>query len=203
MKQQNHTGMSFFEGLRSDSQEALIAASTPVSYFRKKEQLFYFGSSHILIIESGNFMTIRNEFHDRQQGVDILRCGDLLGIIQLFNSDYNNPITILPLSDVSGRLLTVNSMQQLIKSHDDIAEQVIKQFSQRYSRVVKHLAILAGGTSKERLEYSLETMLSLGLRQFTHHELALFSGMNRVTVTKNIGEAMQKCNASSNLLPPY
>lgn len=51
----------------------------------KEEQLFYFNNKQILIIESGSFMTIRQNNQGKQIGVDILRPGDLLGILN-FNA---------------------------------------------------------------------------------------------------------------------
>ena len=47
-------------------------------------------------------MTIRQNNQGKQIGVDILRPGDLLGILNLNAESPQNHILILPLTDVSG-----------------------------------------------------------------------------------------------------
>ena len=65
----------------------------------KEEQLFYFNNKQILIIESGSFMTIRQNNQGKQIGVDILRPGDLLGILNFNAESPQDHILILPLTD--------------------------------------------------------------------------------------------------------
>ena len=72
----------------------------------KEEQLFYFNNKQILIIESGSFMTIRQNNQGKQIGVDILRPGDLLGILNFNAESPQDHILILPLTDVSGCLVS-------------------------------------------------------------------------------------------------
>ena len=133
-------------------------------------------------------MTIRSNAEGKRQGIDILKPGDLLGIVQLFNSDYKNSISILPLSSVSGCMIPVNTVEKLILENSDISTAILAHYSQRFSRVLDHLTINSMGTSKDKLDFALGTANESDIKQLTHEELAILSGLNRVTVTRTIRE---------------
>ena len=75
-------------------------------------------------------------------------------------------------------------MNQLIKENHDISLAVISQFSYRFLRVINHLHVNMLGSSKDKLKYALQVINDLEIQQPTHEELAIYSGLNRVTVTK-------------------
>ena len=184
-----HTN-SFFNSISPDSQKKILKVCHPIHYDFKKEQVFFLGDGQILILETGFLMSIRSSFDGRKAGVDILKPGDLLGIGQIFNGDYEIIISILPLSPVNGYLISIDNMTKLIKENHDICLALISQFAHRLIRVIDHFAVNTLGNSKDKLNYALQTINNIKINQPTHEELAIFSGLNRVTVSKIINEVI-------------
>ena len=125
-------------------------------------------------------MTIRQNNQGKQIGVDILRPGDLLGILNFNAESPQDHILILPLTDVSGCLVSKTIFDTLIQKHLSLNIIIIHHLSSRLTNLVFD-------TSKERIEYSLKLAHhNLGNFYLTHEQIALLSGLNRVTVSKTI-----------------
>lgn len=174
----------FCAKLPPDCQKQLAAKATCVNYPYKKEQIICFGNGHVILVAEGILMTIRNNIQGKQQGVDILHAGDLMGIVQLFNQQYRNTITARPLSSVKGCLIPVSELEEMVKSNHTLAQIIIAHYSQRFARVLMHLSNLAIDDSKTKLNYAMNIANQMGADFITHEELAIFAGLNRVTVTK-------------------
>ncbi len=174
----------FCAKLPPDCQKQLFAKATLVNYPYKKEQIISFGNGYVLLVTEGNLMTIRNNIQGKQQGIDILHAGDLMGIVQLFNKQYRNTITVRPLSSVKGCLISVSEFEEMIKSNHTLAQVMIAHYSQRFARALMHLSNLAIDDSKAKLNYAISIADQMGANSITHEELAIFAGLNRVTVTK-------------------
>ena len=105
--------------------------------------------------------------------------------MQLFNDEYNATINLLPLVPVTGCFVKIETFERLIREYPDFAVAVIKEGSKRFGRIASKLGIHFYGTAKDRLEYSLNRAKELGLEnEITHEDLAMLSGLSRVTVTK-------------------
>lgn len=180
---------SFCKSLSPESRAKIFKMRRWVNYPYKKEQIVFFGNGNMLILESGALMTIRSTSEGKKQGIDILKAGDLLGIVQLFNKDYEDTISVLPLSSVYGCMIPIDGMEQLIRENHDISNAVIAHCARRFIRVIQHLSVHSFGTSRDKLDYALyKTTNDSDIKQLTHEELAILSGLNRVTVTRTIRE---------------
>lgn len=160
--------------------------SHPIYYRPKKEQIVCFDRGHIMIIEDGQLMTIKSNTDGKQQGTDILRSGDLLGIVQLFNNDSQNVISTLPLSPVKGCILSVSAFEDIIRNDNETATLLISQMATRFHRVVEHLYEGSISDSAKKLDKAISITKSSGNSTITHEELSILSGLNRVTVTKSL-----------------
>lgn len=180
---------SFCQSLSPESRAKIFKMCRWVNYPYKKEQIVFFGNGNLLILESGALMTIRSTPEGKKQGIDILKAGDLLGIVQLFNKEYEDTISVLPLSSVCGCMLPIEGIEQLIRENHDISNAIIAHLSRRFVRVIHHLSVHSFGTSKDKLDYALyKTTNDRDIKHLTHEELAILSGLNRVTVTRTIRE---------------
>lgn len=139
-----------------------------------------------MIIEDGQLMTIKSNTDGKQQGTDILRSGDLLGIVQLFNNDSQNVISTLPLSPVKGCILSVSAFEDIIRNDNETATLLISQMATRFHRVVEHLYEGSISDSAKKLDKAISITKSSGNSTITHEELSILSGLNRVTVTKSL-----------------
>ncbi|MCD7960554.1 MAG: hypothetical protein LUF79_01550 [Enterococcus sp.] len=91
------------------------------------------------------------------------------------------------MTDVSGCLVSKTIFDTLIQKHLSLNIIIIHHLSSRFYRIINHLTNLVFDTSKERIEYSLKLAHhNLGNFYLTHEQIALLSGLNRVTVSKTI-----------------
>lgn len=185
-------GNAFCAGLSGAARAELFYAKTWFDYANKREQLFFFDNQQILIIESGCFMTVRHDESGKQQGIDILDSGDLLGIVNLFDRQPHGMISLLPFSRIRGCLLPIEQFESLCAKHPDLGRATIAHMARRFSRLIGYITNHAFGDSRQRIRYSLELSRKyLGDYYLTHEQIALLSGLNRVTVTKLMREALR------------
>lgn len=181
--------------LSPEVREAIFQNKVWFNLNAKEEHFFYFNNKQILIIESGSFMTIRQNPQGKQIGIDILGPGDLLGILNFNAESPRDYILILPLTDVSGCLVSKTIFDNLIRKHLSLNIIIIHHLSSRFYRIINHLTNLVFDTSKGRIEYSLKMAHhDLGNFYLTHEQIALLSGLNRVTVSKTIKDVSYDFN---------
>ncbi len=186
MLQPSCTGCTnvFCRSLSPDSRKLLLAASKRINFSAQIEKPFYFEDQQIIILEKGALIGYRSDVNLRLQSVDLLQPGDLLGIANLFSQSEREAFSIKALIDSFGCSLPIQIMEQLIVERPDIAKATICQYSSRYSRVVDSFINKTNALSEERVIYALNLLKKLNVKKITHENLALLSGMNRVTVTK-------------------
>lgn len=170
--------------LSSSSRNKLRAASKRISFSPRIETPFDFEDQRIIILEQGALIGYRSDINLRLQSVDLLQPGDLLGIANLFSKNEREAFSIKVLTSSIGCCIPIHMMEQLILENTDIARAVICQYSSRYSRVVDSFINKTNASSEERVLYAMEMMKKLHVQKITHENLALLSGLNRVTVTR-------------------
>lgn len=175
----------FCSGLSKGAREKLCANAHRVTYKKRNEQVLFFDFRHILIIESGFALMSRGYLADRQQGTDILEPGSLVGIVQMYRKEHNVTLNFLPLEETTGCLVRLSLIEEMVEEYPDFAASVLREFSNRFSRVASKLAIHSYGTARQRLEFSQKRVEELGVVDLvTHEDLACLSGLSRVTVTR-------------------
>lgn len=170
--------------LSVSSRDKLRAAGKRVSFSPRIEKPFDFEDQQIIILEKGALIGYRSDINLRLQSVDLLQPGDLLGIANLFSKNEREAFSIKVLAPSVGCCIPIHMMEQLILENADIARAVICQYSSRYSRVVDSFINKTNASSEERVLYAMEMLKKLHVQKITHEDLALLSGLNRVTVTK-------------------
>lgn len=175
----------FCSSLPPDLRQRLCSSAHRVQYKKRNEQVTFFDFRYVLILESGYVLTSRGHLSDRQQGTDILEPGDIIGVVQLFHPDYDATINLLPITPVTGCLVSLKVLESLIRSNPECAILVLEEFSKRFGRVTSKLAIHSYGSARERLDYSLQRVRELGLEnEIRQEDLACLAGLSRVTVTR-------------------
>ena len=181
----------FCRSLTQKSREKICKAKIWVNYSKKHQQIFFLENKQIIILEQGVVMPLRSAVNVRQQSVDLMRAGDLLGIVNLFAEGERESFTVLPLMDSAGCMIPVTMFENFIRTDSDIAEAVIKQYSARYSRVVDNFVCKTLNSSEDRLKYAITQLKKNGVPFASHEEIALLSGLNRVTVTKKMSQILR------------
>lgn len=187
---------AFCAKLVPETRERIAKERKWVEYFKKNQQVFFFSNQQLMLINEGSLMTIRYNPKGKQHGVDFLTGGDILGIVQLFKNEQEyqeyEDIYILPLSDVKGCVISVQTIQELALNHPDFAQELIKVLSNRVSRLISRFLKYTCST-QDKVDFLLERTKELGIT-LTHEEISLYTGLNRVTVTN----ALNKKNKQKN-----
>ena len=180
---------SFCKNLQSETKDKICRSRSWVNYSRKNQQAFFLENKQILILESGCIIALRMDEKARQQSVDLLGPGDLLGIVNIFNSQIQREyFQIMPLTDCSGCMLPISVMEALILERQDLCKAFIAQFSSRFSRVVDNLMIKTLDSAEDRVANAEALFLTHGIAKYSHEDLALLTGLNRVTVTRILNQ---------------
>lgn len=183
----------FCQSLPVDLRLQLCENAHRIRYKKRNEQVTFFDFRYVFILESGYILTSRGYLSDRQQGTDILEPGDIVGVVQLFHPDYDATINLLPLTPVTGCLVRLSVLENLIRTNPDCAVLVLKEFSKRFGRVTSKLAIHSYGSARERLDFSLNRVRELGLEnEVTQEDLACLAGLSRVTVTRLLNSSQNR-----------
>ena len=178
----------FCTSLLPQTREAICRSKIWVNYSRKNQQAFFLENKQILILESGCIIATRADEGARQQSVDLLGPGDLLGIVNVFNSQSKREyFQILPLTECTGCMLPIRTMEELILEHKDLCKVFITQLAGRFSRVVDNMMDKTLDTAQDRVVYAQALLRQHGVMKYSHEDLALLSGLNRITVTRILG----------------
>lgn len=178
--------------LSEKSRKRLFESKIWMNYSSKDDQPFFLENRQILILEKGAIIGYRSNIDVKMQSIALIRPGDLLGIVSLFSSGVRESFSISPLTDSAGCMVSLNTMEKLIVEEPDICMATMRQYSDRYSRVVDSFINKTLGSSEQRVEYALKKCHDIGIQYVTHENLALLSGLNRVTVTKTLGRLYRK-----------
>lgn len=182
----------FCRSLSERSRQRLFESKIWINYSSKDDQPFFLENRQILILERGAIIGYRSSIDVKMQSITLIRPGDLLGIVSLFSDVQRESFSISPLTDSAGCMIPLRTMEQLIVEEPDICQATMRQYSSRYSRVVDSFINKTLGSSEQRVEYALKECSDIGIQYVTHENLALLSGLNRVTVTKTLGRLYRK-----------
>lgn len=182
----------FCGSLGERSRKRLFDSKIWVNYSSKDDQPFFLENRQILILEKGAIIGYRSNIDVKLQSIALIQPGDLLGIVSLFASGDRESFSISPLTDSAGCMIPLRTMENLITEEQDICAATLRQYSSRYSRVVDSFVNKTLGSSEQRVEYALKQLHDIGIQYVTHENLALLSGLNRVTVTKTLGRIYRK-----------
>lgn len=153
----------------------------------RREYVFDFYDNQIYLINSGKLLTVRQRENGKQKGVELVKPGYLLGVSSLFNTKSVS-IIIFPLTKVTGCAFSKEYFENLCSKDINIAFQVIKFMSARFDYLIENLEHLALDNSEEIIKWVLDK----NYKELTHEEVALLTGLHRVTVSKTLSRLLKK-----------
>ena len=139
----------------------------------------------MLLINKGRIITLRQRPDGKQKGIRLLESGSILGLTQIFYNRESSTNAYVQ-SDLEGCLFSTSFIESLCLQIPDFAKAIIGKLSRSFHESINHIEHLSLDTSTEKLSFILNTIENNDRLDLTHHELALLTGMNRVTVTRAI-----------------
>ena len=153
----------------------------------------------LMLLDKGQVIPSRFRKDGRQKGIECLGEGEIIGLSQLSSREELTRVSVYVKENMEGCLFPVTQFQQLCNTHSNLATEVISNLSRRFATAIDQLECMTLGNGEERILYlveylgthHLEDSLSVQTVAFTHEELALLAGINRVTATRAIDHLKQ------------
>lgn len=185
---------SFCSSLEPATRAALCKSKVRAHYkARQIIELSIGRHGQLMLLDKGQVITMRTRSDGKQKGIEYLREGNILGLSRLFD-DSNEPgtLTVYAKSPLEVCLFSTEGFEQLCMTYNDLAREVIRSLSQRFSCAINDIEHISLDTSEEKVLYVVRSLSSRHAGSsrdplpFTHEELGLLAGISRVTVTRVI-----------------
>jgi CRP/FNR family transcriptional regulator len=183
-----------FEHLNAQEVKALLAAAWRAR-FLAEEPIFlqWQRAEAMFLIKAGRVKLTKATDDGRELIIDIRKAGDVVGEA-LLGEDTVYPLSAYCLEDTLVCGFTLDRFQALVSAHPNIGFQVIKNLSDRVSRLQSRVDSMSEGRLEERVyrvlvtvaeEHGIPsdggTMIHFPL---TQEELAFLTGSHRVSVSR-------------------
>lgn len=189
------TNVSLFQSLEPDDR-ARIAALFHEHRLQRGEYLFHEGDpgDHFYIIKAGAFKIVRTAADGREQILDILVDGDVLGEMAMVEVGEVRSASAVALDPTSVLALRKTELIALLHEYPSISLKLLALLSQRLRNANRHLEDLVFLDSRRRVVKTLwqlaqehgvtETQGQRIALRLTHQDLAGLAGTSRETVTR-------------------
>jgi len=191
---------SFCGSLNSKTRESFCEIKR-VAHFKEKQE-FCLDRNTVSLITNGNLIVFRARYNGKRQGIEFLHKGDLLGITSLYRSNqYINEydISIYPKTEGESCNFPLQKFQELCLIYPDAAIASLKNIAHRFGVVIKQLDHVSLDKSEDRILNLLNLLFEEDISDFpdqnlpfSHEEVAMFAGLNRVTATRAIDRLQKK-----------
>ncbi len=188
-------GNPFCGRLNAQTRACLCQTGIPVRYqARQIIEIDPCQNNKILLVRKGRVIPVRQRTNGKQKGIEYLGEGEIWGITHLFSPvrPVTN-ITAQAKTVLEGCLFPVAHFEELCLKHLDLARLVMSQLSCRFASVINQLEHMTLDSGEEKILYLLDLLTSINSQSlpFTHEEIALLAGVNRVTVTRVLDRLKQ------------
>lgn len=187
----------FCMSLEPHVRKNLCHISTSCTYHPKRTITVEIGKNgHLLLIVKGVAITLKQRADGKQLGIECLEKGDIVGISNIFREEMDHAVFYTK-KEVQTCSFRTEDFSNLCLSYPDISRQVIRSLSHRFAQAVTKLEHISLDNSTEKIMYLFEKLccersdIEQGYFSFTHEELALLTGINRVTASRVIENLKQ------------
>lgn len=189
--------------LQPHIRECLCKISLTRTYPSKQNITVRIGiNGNLFLIVKGAAITLKQRADGRQIGIDCVGQGNIIGLGNIFLEEESY-ITFYTKTEIETCCFPTNDFIHLCSNFNELSLEVIRKLSQRFSQVVKNIEHHALDSSTEKILYRLQKLsnefmsLQKHVFSFTHEELALLAGMNRVTASRVIENLKQSGHITS------
>jgi CRP-like cAMP-binding protein len=183
-----HCVNPFCQSLDDKTRKFLCSAKVRFKLGSKQEGLFCIGEGQLILIDKGQIMTVRQRSDGKQKGIELLSSGDILGVSQLFGEIKPTTILISAKQSVEGCIFSSNFLEATCALNPAFSCAVLRNICRRFSEAINQIEHISLDDSTEKMIFTLNKINNPTnrLSRFTHDDLAVLAGMNRVTATKAI-----------------
>lgn len=182
---------SFCNGLEPETRQLLCSNRVVIKQKFKQVVLNNQNDAQVGIMIEG-MLLVYNLFEDGTEIPVILeQSGDVIAIPQLFREagyNGNEDYCIFALSDVKICTFPANFIKSLILKDSVFALKLLENLSKQFMRNNSFWLNMHSKSAEEKVIYVLNLLKDSGINvnSLTQEEIALISGVNRVTVTRTM-----------------
>ncbi|MDR1321872.1 MAG: Crp/Fnr family transcriptional regulator [Gracilibacteraceae bacterium] len=188
---------AFCSFLPEDERQLMCSQAKTVCYSAKQTcHLKIGGEGQLLIISSGCLFIVRTRLDGRQLGTEVLSKGEVIGLTNLLRNTRD--LTFYTNTDIKGCLIPHDFFYEFCLNRPEIARIIILHISLRHARLINKMEHLTLDNSREKILYLIQkinyesSISDSRIFAFTHEELALLAGANRVTVSRAVKQLKQQ-----------
>ena len=151
---------------------------------------------HLHLISRGLAITIKQRADGKQRGIECLERGDIIGISNIFREEEGFAIFYVK-QEIETCTFPTETFSTLCLKYPELGREVIRSLSHRFDQLVSSLEHSTLDNSIEKMLFLIQklrteqTTLYEQVFSFTHEELALLAGINRVTASRVIDSLKQ------------
>lgn len=152
----------------------------------KQELVFNDPSHKYAIIRSGLIISIFLTEEGKQKSMEIFEPGSFLRMNDLYSQESEEYLYLVALTPAELCLFSNTLFNELFKENQGFANVVLEATNFRLKSNIRYLLHMKSGSSEDRVNYILDLLQGAGIDNalLTHENIALLTGLNRVTVTR-------------------
>lgn len=187
-------GNPFCRSLRSKLREALCAKSTLTYQKAKQTQMINSVNANFEIIVKGIEFSFTVLEDGSQEGIQLLKSGDILGTHLLFER-LPFPVThLLALTDVTRCNFPIYFIEDFFHDNRDFAEALMKNLTLDHAANLSNWVHMHSKNGSEKVAYVYKKLqkLDVDMNSITQEDLALIAGVSRITVARSMKDIYKK-----------
>lgn len=173
----------------------LLCEQATITYQKSKQiQLMNQGNENLEIIIEGVLLTFTLLEDGSQEGIQVVKSGDILGTHLLFER-LDFPVThTMSLTEVTRCSFPIKFIKDLFNENSQFAHALMKNLTLDHAHNLSNWVYLRSKNGPEKVEYVYKLLKSLNVDMclITQEDLALIAGVSRITVARAMKTIFKK-----------
>lgn len=157
-------------------------------------------SSEVLIIKSGVIAAVLSTEKGKSQGIFIAKAGYVANIMRVAGDTDSHEVGFndghfgCAFTDVRACAVSLDTVRRLFRENASFAWMLFSHLSDRYKDALTNMTLMTELSGAERIAWLLDELAAAGVdaSSVTHETIGRLLGMNRVSVTRLMGEALSR-----------
>ncbi|AFM01870.1 MULTISPECIES: Crp/Fnr family transcriptional regulator [Desulfitobacterium] len=184
----------FCQSLDLKTRERLCAHATITYQKAKQIQVVNPENANLEIIVKGVLFTFTISEDGSQEGIQLVKKGEILGTHLLFER-LQFPVThTLSLTDVIRCNFPIHFIEKLFNENREFAQALMKNLTLDHTNNLSHWAFLRSKSGPEKVAFIYKSLqkLDVDMNLITQEDLALITGVSRITVARAMKDIYKK-----------
>lgn len=151
------------------------------------------------ILDSGVIAVLVSVASGRTSGLFLAEPGFVVNVMRIagdtqrYASDFNDAHFGYALTDARLLLVPLSLIREEVRSNCALSFEILAQLTERYKDTLTNMATMVEMSGAQRIQWLFDRVQEVGLDplDLTHEVIGRFLGMNRVSVTRLMGQVLR------------